>query len=62
MPSPRHGRNGVGNKPSDGGNLLLSMQEANEAVAREPFLFDLIFDFVGSQEFVKGIVRRCFLD
>jgi hypothetical protein len=48
-----------GNKPSDGGNLLLSMQEANEAVAREPFLSDLIFDFVGSQEFVKGIVRRC---
>ena len=48
-----------GNKPSDGGNLLLSMQEAKEAVAREPFLSDFIFDFVGSQEFVKGIVRRC---
>lgn len=48
-----------GNKPSDGGNLLLSMQEANEAVAREPFLSNLIFDFVGSQEFVKGFVRRC---
>ena len=35
------------------------MQEANEAVAREPFLSDFIFDFVGSQEFVRGIVRRC---
>lgn len=49
-----------GNKPSDGGNLLLSMQEANSAVAREPFISEFIFDFVGSQEFVKGIVRRCF--
>ncbi len=48
-----------GNKPSDGGSLLLSMQEANEAVVREPVLSDFIFDFVGSQEFVKGIVRRC---
>lgn len=48
-----------GNKPSDGGNLIMSMQEADEAVAREPFLSDFIFDFVGSQEFVKGIVRRC---
>lgn len=48
-----------GNKPSDGGNLILSMPEADEAVNREPFLSKFIFDFVGSQEFVKGIVRRC---
>lgn len=48
-----------GNKPSDGGNLILSPSEANDAIVREPFLSKFIFDFVGSQEFVKGIVRRC---
>jgi MmeI, DNA-methyltransferase domain/MmeI, target recognition domain/MmeI, helicase spacer domain/MmeI, C-terminal domain/MmeI, N-terminal domain len=48
-----------GNKPSDGGNLILSESEANDAIDREPFLSKFIFDFVGSQEFVKGIVRRC---
>lgn len=48
-----------GNKPSDGGNLILSVSEANEAIAREPFVSDFIFDFVGSQEFVKGVVRKC---
>jgi len=48
-----------GNKPSDGGNLILSASEAAEAASREPFLSEFIFDFVGSQEFVKGIVRKC---
>jgi len=48
-----------GNKPSDGGNLILSMSDADEALSREPFLTKFIVDFVGSQEFVKGIVRRC---
>jgi hypothetical protein len=48
-----------GNKPSDGGNLILSASEARAAADREPFLSEFIFDFVGSQEFVKGIVRRC---
>lgn len=48
-----------GNKPSDGGNLILSVSEANEAINREPFLAKYIFDFVGSQEFVRGGVRRC---
>jgi hypothetical protein len=48
-----------GNKPSDGGNLILSASEANEALIHEPFLSKFILDFVGSQEFVKGIVRRC---
>jgi hypothetical protein len=48
-----------GNKPSDGGNLIMSATEAAEATSREPFLSEFIFDFVGSQEFVKGIVRRC---
>jgi len=49
-----------GNKPSDGGNLILSVSEATKAIEQEPFLSKYIFDFVGSQEFVKGIVRKCF--
>ncbi|MEG4305351.1 DNA methyltransferase [Microcoleus sp. D3_18a_C4] len=48
-----------GNKPSDGGNLILLDSEARDAVSTEPSLAKFIFDFVGSQEFVRGIVRRC---
>jgi hypothetical protein len=61
IPRPPSGKESMvwGNKPSDGGNLILSASEAAEVVSREPFLDKFIFDFVGSQEFVKGIVRRC---
>ncbi|MGB3492486.1 MAG: DNA methyltransferase [Elainellaceae cyanobacterium] len=61
MSRPPKGKNPMvwGNKPSDGGNLILSALEAEEALNLEPSLDKFIFDFVGSQEFVKGIVRRC---
>ncbi|WP_448125492.1 class I SAM-dependent DNA methyltransferase [Pseudomonas veronii] len=49
----------LGNMPKDGGHLLLSGAEADEAVRSEPAIAKYIFDFVGSQEFVKGIVRKC---
>jgi hypothetical protein len=48
-----------GNKPSDGGNLILTAQEADSIIKREPFLSKFVLDFVGSQEFVRGVVRRC---
>lgn len=48
-----------GNKPSDGGNLILDASEANDAIRSEPFLSKFIFNFVGSQEFVRGVVRNC---
>lgn len=48
-----------GNKPSDGGNLILTESEAAEALCREPSLSKFLLNFVGSQELVKGIVRRC---
>jgi len=48
-----------GNKPSDGGNLLLTASQARSAMEQEPSISPWIFDFVGSQEFVKGLVRRC---
>ena len=49
----------LGNMPKDGGNLLLSHEEAEAAVAAEPNIARFVYDFVGSQEYVKGIVRRC---
>lgn len=49
----------LGNMPKDGGNLLLTFDEAESALAADPSIDRFIYDFVGSQEFVKGIVRRC---
>ncbi len=45
--------------PKDGGYLRFSGAEADEALRREPSIAKYVFDFVGSQEFVKGIVRKC---
>jgi hypothetical protein len=49
----------LGNMPKDGGNLLLSFDEALAATSAEPAISRFVYDFVGSQEYVKGIVRRC---
>ena len=49
----------LGNMPKDGGNLLASFQDAQAVIAAEPSVSRFIYDFVGSQEFVRGIVRRC---
>jgi hypothetical protein len=48
-----------GNKPSDGGNLVLSASEANSEIQRDARISSYLRDFVGSQEFVRGIVRKC---
>jgi hypothetical protein len=48
-----------GNKPSDGGGLILSFDEAAKAIQRDPRASKFIFDFVGAQEFVRGVVRKC---
>jgi len=49
----------LGNMPKDGGHLLMSFEEARSAIGEEPWLARFVYDFVGSQEFVRGIVRRC---
>ncbi len=49
----------LGNMPKDGGNLLLSFSEAEQVIKQEPFIQKFIFNFVGSQEFVRGDIRRC---
>ena len=49
----------LGNMPKDGGNLLLSASDADNLIVAEPGASKYIFEFVGSQEFVRGIVRKC---
>ncbi len=49
----------LGNMPKDGGHLLFTLEEADEALKIAPAVSRYVFDFVGSQEFVKGIVRKC---
>jgi hypothetical protein len=48
-----------GNMPNDGGHLLLDTQEAAEATSKHGVDPDYIRPFVGSQEFIRGIERRC---
>jgi restriction-modification enzyme MmeI-like protein len=49
----------LGNMPKDGGHLLMSLKDAHLLIEKDERARKFIFDFVGSQEFVKGIVRRC---
>ena len=46
-----------GNKPSDGGNLILSNTEAEEASYREPKLKKFFRRLIGSDEFIHGSFR-----
>ncbi|MFA5205072.1 MAG: DNA methyltransferase [Lentisphaeria bacterium] len=48
-----------GNKPSDGGNLILSDAEKNELLAAEPGAEKFLRRFTGSEEFINGNMRWC---
>ena len=48
-----------GNMPNEGGFLLLTRSEADEAMGRHGVNRKFIRPFVGSQEFIKGQERRC---
>lgn len=48
-----------GNMPNDGGYLLLDTTEAAAAVRDHAVPPNLIRPFLGSQEFIRGIERRC---
>ncbi|MEC9362936.1 class I SAM-dependent DNA methyltransferase [Sinimarinibacterium flocculans] len=48
-----------GNMPNDGGHLLLSLTEANAALTEHGVEPSFIRPFLGSQEFIRGIERRC---
>jgi hypothetical protein len=48
-----------GSQPTDGGYLLLSPEEAREAVSQHGVNRAFIRPFYGSQEFIQGGERRC---
>ena len=48
-----------GNKPSDGGNLVLSDEERLDLLREEPGAEPLLRQFTGSQEFINGKMRWC---
>lgn len=48
-----------GNKPTDGGFLILSPEERHELVSTYPEAKQFVKKFMGSQEVVQGLVRYC---
>ena len=50
----------LGNKPSDGGNLILSEAGRTEILSREPELEKFIHPYIGAVEFINRKVRYCF--
>lgn len=48
-----------GNKPWDGGNLILKKEEYNCLLAQYPNIEQYIKPFIGSNELIKGIDRYC---
>ena len=48
-----------GNMPNDGGNLLLDREEADDAIVSQDVDPHFIRPFIGSQEFIRGLERRC---
>lgn len=48
-----------GSKPTDNGNLLLSPEERDELVAREPAAQKWIRPFMGAREFIHNLPRYC---
>jgi hypothetical protein len=48
-----------GNKPTDGGGLILSLEEARRAILDEPEAAEFLRPYFGSEEFIKGTPRVC---
>ncbi len=48
-----------GNKPTDGGNLLLELAEKEELIAAYPQAAPFIRTFLGSKELIQGLYRYC---
>src|SRR5690606_9170501 len=48
-----------GNKPSDGGNLILNDDEAEALVRNEPKCKKYIKPFIGAEEYINNIPRWC---
>ncbi|MBS4786355.1 MAG: class I SAM-dependent DNA methyltransferase [Clostridiales bacterium] len=50
----------LGNKPTDGGHLILSAEEKDEIVKREPDLEQYIHPYIGAVEYINNKIRYCF--
>jgi len=48
-----------GNKPTDNGNLILSIDERNKLISDNPQTKRFIKGYVGSREFIRGTERWC---
>ncbi len=48
-----------GSQPTDGGHLLLTVEERDELVRREPRAKKFIRRFIGAEEFINGKDRYC---
>ena len=48
-----------GSQPTDGGNLILSPNERDELIAKNPLAEKYIRQFVGAAEFIKDKLRYC---
>ena len=49
----------LGNKPADGGHLILSEQEKDALLAKEPYTEKMIKRYLGAVEFINGKERFC---
>ncbi len=50
----------LGNKPADGGNLILSEEEKRDILTREPNLEKFIRPYIGAVEYINNKIRYCF--
>ena len=48
-----------GNKPTDGGHLILSPEEKDELLAQEPMAAQFIRPFMSGGDFINGVQRFC---
>ncbi|MBY0554920.1 lactate dehydrogenase [bacterium] len=48
-----------GNKPTDGGNLIMEQGDAKELLAKSPGVQMFLRPYFGSDEFIKGAPRAC---
>ena len=48
-----------GNKPADGGHLILDLSEADQMRASDPRSQEFIRRFVGSEDSINGLLRYC---
>ncbi len=49
----------LGNKPSDGGHLILTEEEKNEILNKEPAASSYIKKYISAEEFINGTHRYC---